>query len=239
MLVMRVTKYIFCLIVEQLCATAELHLLCCFTGGLVSLYLRGRGGLTAPGEPRLFSIYSVSIQSWPPLVGSRLLSCSLCPARQTSLIKSRDVDSRGSSSPFQNRSLTLWQTHTRSWCQITVFRNVMPYLASLQLRLPLGAYWDVLCPDKPSIPPSFRLTLSYYWWLHWLAWDFHCHHASVLGRFSHPNGTHRSCWQCSTQVLQENEELKSFDCCYNICVYCSVFFFSFIMGLMYTVWCLN
>lgn len=35
-----------------------------------------------------------------------------------------------------------------------------------------AAHWEVhvLCPDKPLLPPSL-LTLSYYWWFHWLVWD--------------------------------------------------------------------
>lgn len=161
-------------------------------------------------------------------MGARLLSCSLCPARQTSLIKPRDVDSRGSSSPFQNRSLPSDRlTHradVRSQFSVTS-RHISPLCSSVCPSGPTGRCYAQIGPPTTIPPPSFLLTLSYYWWLHWLAWDFHCHHASVLGRLSHPTGTHRSCWQCSTQVLQENEELKSFVCCYNISVYCSVFFY--------------
>lgn len=69
----------------------------------------------------------------------------------------------------QKPSPALWQTLTRSRCQITDSRLVAPYLASLQPCLPPRPTGKCMCCSQ--ITPPYPLTFSYYWWLHWLVGD--------------------------------------------------------------------
>lgn len=116
-------------------------------------------------------VFSASIQSWPPPVSATLLSHSPRPASQISLIKPRDSDWRGSGSALKKPSPALWQAHKQSRCQITDSRSVTPYLASLRSCLPPQPTGECMYCAQITLSPPSLLTLSYYWWLHWLVWD--------------------------------------------------------------------
>lgn len=119
----------------------------------------------------LNDVHSASTQSWPTPVSAMLLCHSLCPASQMSLIKIQRLWFKRKAQCPQKPSPVLWQTLTQSRCQITDSRSVTPYLPSLRPCLPPRPTGKYMCCSQITLLLPYLLTLSYYWWLHWLVWD--------------------------------------------------------------------
>lgn len=111
---------------------------------------------------RMNDIYSAAIQSWPPPVRAMLLSCSLCPASQISLIKPRDSDLRGSGSAPKNLLLPSDRLSHRADVKSQIPGAPLHISPFCGLSAP-AALWEVhvLCPDNPpsSLPAHLVLLL--------------------------------------------------------------------------------
>lgn len=133
------------LIFVQLSAAAESCPFCCFSGGLVPLYLCGRGGLTLLDEWRLLSVHS------------KLTTSSGCHAAQPLCVpcmsdlfdKTQRLRLKRQWRCSQNPAPALWQTHSQNRCRISDSISRL----SAALSAP-AAHREVLCPDNTTLPHS-------------------------------------------------------------------------------------
>lgn len=135
----------------------------CFSGGLVSLYLRRWGGVTllvVTSIQRPFRLKpSGECHSALPLSGPSVISL---------FDKNPETQTQEEVAVPLKTSSVLWQTLTQK-CQITNSRSVVPYLTSAWPCLPPRPTGKYMCYTQITL--CVPLNFSYYWWLCWLAWD--------------------------------------------------------------------
>jgi len=115
--------------------------------------------------------YSASIRSRSPPATAMLLGRSLCPANLISLMKTQRLKTKEEAAiPSNTSSCPLTDSHTE---QMSNYRfQERQAISRLHVaRLPPRHHGKSACRTLITLHPPFLLTLSYYWWLHWLVWD--------------------------------------------------------------------